>query len=335
MSTSTIAVAGTDIRIPCAPGQTVLEAAEHAGWAIPYSCRKGVCTSCTGSLVSGSAVVRGRGEVAGPAESVLMCRAEPRGPVVISPRRIARGEAPRRRTLTAVVHRIRRPAPRVVVLDLRFPIGRRAPFRAGQFLEVRLPGAEPRPYSLANPPQHNDAAQLHVRTEPGGLFSDLTVGALEPGDTLEVETPFGEFVLDDGDSPVLLLATGTGFAPFRSIVLDLIARRRTRPVHLYWGVRTEDDLYLAEQPRRWAERHPWFTFTPVLSRPGRDWAGMTGHVQHAALTAHPDLTAHHVYACGGEAMTAGTHALLTSRAGLASERYHADTFVPATTTIRA
>ncbi|WIX83121.1 2Fe-2S iron-sulfur cluster-binding protein [Amycolatopsis carbonis] len=324
-----ITVADTDVEIPCDDGQTVLEAAENAGWAIPYSCRKGVCTSCTGSLVAGSVVVRGRGELTGPADGVLLCRAEPQGPVVVRPRRIERSEPPRRKKLTTVVHRIRRPAPRVTVLDLRFPIGRRAPFRAGQFLEVQLPDDEPRPYSLANPPHHNDAVQLHVRTEPGGRFSEHTVGALRPGDTLDVETPFGEFVLDDGDGPILLLATGTGFAPIQSIVLDLIARRSTRPVHLYWGARTEEDLYLAELPQRWAARHRWFDYTPVLSRPGKGWSGATGHVQHTALADHPELTGHRTYACGSEAMTTDAHDLLTARGGLPTESFLADSFVPA------
>jgi NAD(P)H-flavin reductase/ferredoxin len=324
-----ITVAGTDIEIPCEDGQTVLEAAENAGWAIPYSCRKGVCTSCAGSLVTGSVVLRGRGELTGPADGVLLCRAEPRGPVVVRPRRIDRGEPPQRKKLTTVVHRICRPAPRVTVLDLRFPIGRRAPFRAGQFLDVVLPGDETRPYSLANAPQHNDAAQLHVRTEPGGRFSEGTVGALRPGDTLDVETPFGEFVLDDGDDPVLLLATGTGFAPIKSIVLDRIARRGTRPLHLYWGARSEEDLYLDDLPRRWAARYSWFSYTPVLSRPGKHWTGATGHVQHAALADHPDLHAHRVYACGNEAMTSGAHSLLTTRGGLPSGCFLADSFVPA------
>ena len=124
-----IRVAGTDVEFPCAPGQTVLEAAESAGWSIPYSCRKGVCTSCLGGLREGELAVRGRGTVTGPAGDVLLCRAEPRGPVEIEPRRIASQEPPRRKTLTTVVHRVRHPAPRVTLLDLRFPIGRRAPFR--------------------------------------------------------------------------------------------------------------------------------------------------------------------------------------------------------------
>ncbi|MGP4014765.1 2Fe-2S iron-sulfur cluster-binding protein [Saccharopolyspora sp. 5N708] len=327
--TQPITVAGTEIEFPCEPGQTVLEAAETAGWSIPYSCRKGVCTTCTGGLRSGELAVRGRGTISGPSSNVLLCRAEPLGPVEIEPRRIERRDPPRRKTLTTIVHRIRRPAPRVTVLDLRFPIGRRAPFEAGQFLNVTLPDGDTRPYSLANSPQHNDAAQLHVRTEPGGRFSEQIVGELRRGDIIAVETPFGEFVLDDADAPVILLATGTGFAPIKSMVLDQIARRQTRPLHLYWGCRTAEDLYLRELPEKWAARHDWFRFTPVLSRPAPGWRGATGWVQQAVLADHPDLGRHRVYACGSEAMT--THALttFTSRAGLPAEHFHADAFIPA------
>jgi len=324
-----IRVAGTEIEFACAPGQTVLEAAESAGWSIPYSCRKGVCTSCAGGLRAGEAAVRGRGTVTGPAADILLCRAEPLGPVEIEPRRITAAQPPVRKTLTTVVYRVRRPAPRVTLLDLRFPIGRRAPFRAGQFLNVHLPGGDTRPYSLANSPRHNDAAELHVRTEPGGTFSERIVGSLRPGDTLTVETPFGEFVLDDDDRPVVLLATGTGFAPIQSIVRDQIACRRRRPMHLYWGGRTEDELYLCGLARHWAERYDWFRFTPVLSRPPAGWRGVTGWVQHAALADHPDLSAHTVYACGSEAMTTAAQETLTREGALPGDRFHADAFVPA------
>lgn len=87
---------------------------------------------------------------------------------------------------------MRQSAPLVTLVELRFPIGRRAPFRAGQYLNVYLPDGDTRPYSLANSPEHNDAAELHVRTEPGGRFSAAMAPRLSPGDALTVETPFGE-----------------------------------------------------------------------------------------------------------------------------------------------
>lgn len=323
-----ITVADTDISFECQEGQTVLAAAETAGWAIPYSCRKGVCSTCVGGLEKGELAVRTQGTMCGPAEGVLLCQSTPLGPAEIRPKRIAHSGPPARRTLTTKVYRIRRPAPRVTVLELRFPIGRRAPFRAGQYLNVALPDGDTRPYSLANAPRDNDQAELHVRTEPGGRFSEQVVGGLRAGDLLTVETPFGGATVGDGPEPLLLLATGTGFAPVKSVVHDQITRRGTRPMHIYWGGRTEQDLYLLDAARHWAERYEWLTVTPVLSRPDRGWSGATGWVHDAVLAKHPDLTGHEVYACGKEAMTTTAFTTLTHKAGLPEDRFHADTFIP-------
>jgi NAD(P)H-flavin reductase/ferredoxin len=329
-----VAVADSDITFECEPGASVLDAAETSGWSLPYSCRKGVCDSCVGVLVDGSAESRGV-RVTGPAERVLLCQAKPLGPVTIRPRRIVSSGPPLRKKLTATVYRVRRPAPRVTVLELRFPIGRRAPFRAGQYLNVFLPDGDARPYSLANSPQHNDAAELHVRTEPGGRFSEQIAASLRCGDRLTVETPFGEVFAPEGPQgegheirPLILLATGTGFAPMKSIVLDHVYRRMSRPVHLYWGARTAAGLYMADLARHWEQRYDWFTFTPVLSRPGSFWEGRTGYVQDALLADRGDLQNHEVYACGSEAMTAAALATLSREAGLPEGQFHADAFVP-------
>jgi NAD(P)H-flavin reductase/ferredoxin len=327
--THRITISDTEVAFDCPPNQTVLEAAEAAGWSIPYSCRKGVCTTCTGALHVGELVVRGKGIVQGPDRHVLLCQARPLSPVLIAPKRIERRLPPARKTIDATVYRIRRPDPLVTIVDLRFPIGLRAPFRAGQYLSVHLPDGDSRSYSLANAPQHNDSAQLHIRTMPGGRFSGEIVPGLRRGDTVPVTLPFGEFVLDhDRDDPVLLLATGTGFGPVQSIVADQIARRCTRPVHLYWGGRTAADLYLMDLAAKWAARRPWFRFTPVLSRPAAGWPGVTGRVQDAALADYPDLSTHQVYACGNQAMTEDALDLLGREAGLTEDRFHCDAFVP-------
>jgi CDP-4-dehydro-6-deoxyglucose reductase, E3 len=330
-----VKVAGTGVCFDAAPGQTVLDAAEAAGWSIPYSCRKGVCTTCAGRLTRGKAILPGRGTVPAPYGDVLLCQAVPDGPLEFSPRSFRPSRPPRRKTIQARVYRIRRPAPQVTIIDLRFPIGLRAPFRAGQYLRVLLEDGDSRLYSMANSPRHNDGAQLHVRTEPGGLFSGRTVPGLVRGDPVRVELPFGEFVLypEDPDSeepgprPIIFLATGTGFAPLKSMIEDKIARRDRRPVHLYWGGREPADVYLAELARHWAARHPWLEFTPVVSRPLPGWTGVTGWVQRAVLTDHPDLRDYEVYACGSEAMTHSAGDTLIQQGGLPPERFHADAFV--------
>jgi NAD(P)H-flavin reductase/ferredoxin len=330
---NTISVTDTDITFPYEPGQTVLDAAEAAGWAIPYSCRKGVCDTCVGTLRAGELGVPGAGAVCGPADGVRLCRATPSGEVEISPRRIKASTPPLRKRLTSVVHRIRQPADQVSILDLRYPIGRRTPFRAGQFVNIILPDGDTRPYSLANSPQHNDAVQLHVRTEPEGRFSDKILRTLRHHDPVEVEGPFGEFVVDDGDDPIILLATGTGFAPMQSIILDHAVRRLTRSIHLYWGGRTPADLYLADTITEWAHRYPWLTFIPVLSCAHANWTGAVGRVQDVAVADHPDLAGHQVYACGSEAMTIAALDTMRRERELDPERFHADAFVPAATEV--
>lgn len=310
-----IRLAGTDIVIAGEPHETVLESAERAGYALPHSCRKGVCNSCEAALIDG--------RLDQPGPTVKLCLARPRTPVEIRPTRITRCDPPARRTMTATVHRIVPASPDVTVLALRYPIGKRVKFQAGQYLTVTLPDGDTRNYSLANAPRHNDSVLLHVRRVPGGRFSDRLVHGLRRGDGLEVRLPFGDFTVDHAsDRPILLLVTGTGFAPARSIIADLIDRGARRPLHLYWGARRAEDLYQAELADKWCRRHDWLRFTPVLSRPGPGWAGRTGYVQHAAGADLPEVGRYEVYACGSPAMT---HAARTELA-VDPGRFHADAF---------
>jgi NAD(P)H-flavin reductase len=141
--------------------------------------------------------------------------------------------------------------------------------------------------------------------------------------------PFGDFYLrPDSEKPMVCIATGTGFAPLKSIVEDLIRRGNKRPLHLYWGGRRRPDLYLADLPQKWAARAAWFTFIPVLSEPDPDWNGATGLVHHAVLRDFADLSERRVYACGNPGMIRQARRDFVSRAGLTESDFFADPFVP-------
>jgi NAD(P)H-flavin reductase/ferredoxin len=323
-----IRIAGAEIAFPCAAGETVLDAAERAGYSLPYSCRKGVCLTCAAALSDGDAIV-GHERVHGPRDSVLLCRAKPLSDLTIEPKRIERRDPLARKRIKARVFRLHRPAPDVAVLQLRFAAGVRAKFRAGQYLRVIMADGDSRNFSMANPPHQSDGAELHIRHVAGGRFSEAVLASLAPGDKLDLEIPFGEFFLrDDAAKPVVLLATGTGFAPIRSIVEDMIRRRIRRPTRLYWGARGEADIYMPALLAAWKAQADWLTIAAVLSEPAADWHGRRGLVHFTVLEDLPDLSRYQVYACGNPFMIDGARQDFARIGGLPDNEFYADPFVP-------
>ena len=326
-----ITVEGTDIRIPCEDNESVLEAVQRAGYEIPYSCRKGICAICEGRLVAGEAAVGGTGPVRilrDQQDAVLLCQTWPRSDLTVAPRRIERYDPAARKSLTANVFRLARPTSDVAILSLRFPAGIKVKFRAGQYLQIVLPDGARRSYSMASTPAEKDGVQLHVHRVPGGRFSEDVLATLKPGDKLQIELPFGDFYLrEDSDKPIIFLATGTGFAPIKSIIEDSFKRGCARRMTLYWGGRTESDLYSADLVRKWADDHSTFGFVPVLSRAEADWSGRRGYVHEQVLADFPSLASHEVYACGNPLMTDACRKEFTVRAGLPPEQIFCDAFV--------
>jgi NAD(P)H-flavin reductase/ferredoxin len=322
-----VRVAESDIAFPCEPREFVLDAAERAGYSMPSSCRKGACNTCEAGLVEGEVEQRGRGRRTARDGLALMCRSQPRADLTIRPKRFERIDIFRRKIITARIFRLARPAPDVTLLTLRFPIGLRAPFKGGQYLQVIMEDGGRRNFSMANATRDNDGAELHLRHVPGGTFSVKTLSKLSAGDPLQVELPYGDFYLRASERSVILLASGTGFAPIKSIIETAIHAGNRRPMHLYWGARTREDMYLAELPARWAARLPWFSFTPVLSEPSSSWTGRTGLVHDAVREDRNDLSGADVYACGNPLMVSAAQKHFTAGHGLPDAQFFADAFV--------
>lgn len=321
-----ISIAGSDIAFRCEANETVLDAAERAGYAVPYSCRKGVCSTCEGGVVAGAGRSSVQGGIDGPAERVLLCCLRPTSDLTIAPRRIEKREPTARKTFDMTVYRVTQPAADVSVLQLRLPTGARAKFHAGQYLQIELDDGSRRNYSMANPPHESDSVQLHVRHVRGGRFSEGVLRGLDKGHKLRVELPFGEFSLQDTSAkPAILIATGTGFAPVKSIVEDAIKRKLDRPLYLYWGARRLEDLYLLDLAQKW-EKSGRLRFVPVLSEPHDGWDGRRGFVHEAVLEDFGALDGYQVYACGNPSMTSAAHTTFT-QAGLAEDDFFSDAFV--------
>jgi NAD(P)H-flavin reductase len=324
--TFNISAADTEFRFPCEPNESVLDAAQRAGLEIPYSCRKGVCGTCKGRLISGEARAFA-GDALGAAERaeglVLFCNARPRSDLVIKPRSIAKADPFARKTTTARVFRLVRLADDVILVHLRFPAGIRARFKAGQHLNLILDSGERRDFSMANPPRESDGVQLHIRHVPDGAFTGYVFNELKRGDHLRVEIPFGDFTLRDSGKPILFVAGSTGFAPIASIIADMFIRGIERDMTLYWGARQRSGLY-SNLPERWQAEHPRFKYVPVLSdveEPGF----RHGLVHQAVLADHPALAVFQAYVCGVPAMTNAARRDFLA-AGLPEDEFFCDAF---------
>ncbi len=317
--------------------ETVLSAALNAGIGLPYGCKDGACGSCKCKLVEGRVIHGAHQAKALSAEEeaagyLLTCCASPQTDLVIEARQVVGlGDFAVQKMPTRVTT-LERVAPDVIVLKLQLPATHSFGFRAGQFVEFILKDGARRSYSMANAPhtlKDGGGIELHLRHMPGGKFTDHVFGAMKEKEILRMEGPFGTFFLrEDSDRPIVLLASGTGFAPIKSIVEHMRHAGITRPTRLYWGCRSKADLYLHEWAQQQAADLPWLSYVPVLSdaKPEDQWSGRTGFVHQAVLQDLPDLSGHEVYACGAPIMVQSAQRDLVAQAGLPAEYFYADAF---------
>jgi CDP-4-dehydro-6-deoxyglucose reductase len=315
--------------------ETVLEAALREGFVIAYGCRNGACGSCKGKVLTGSVDYGDYQEHVLPETEkadgfALFCKARPLSDLEIECREINAAKDVPIRSMPARVQKIERPTDDVMIVDLKLPVSERLRFLAGQYIDILLKEGKRRSFSLANPPHDDTFLQLHIRNY-GGSFSEYVFTRMKEKDILRFEGPLGTFfVREDSDRPILLLASGTGFAPIKAIVEHLWSKGIERPITLYWGGRARSDLYLADLPSQWARTHPAFNYTPVLSEPRADdaWDGRRGLVHQAVLDDFADLSNYQVYACGNPLMVEAAQRDFTALRGLPPEQFYSDAFTP-------
>ena len=316
--------------------ESVLTAALREGFNLAYGCRNGACGSCKGRLLSGR-VDYGEYQESALSELerrsgfALFCCAKPCEDIEIECREVGAAKDIRIRKMPCRVQKMVRAAPDVMVIDLRLPQNERLQYLAGQYLDVLLKDGQRRSFSMANPPHSDEFLQLHIRNY-GGAFSRHVFEQMKERDILRFEGPYGSFFLrEDSSKPIILLASGTGFAPIKSIVEHALHIGIKRPMRLYWGGRRRADLYLDALVEAWAAEHPTLSYVPVLSEPQPEdaWTGRCGLVHRAVMADHADLSAYQVYACGNPLMVDAARNDFTAHCGLPAEEFFCDVFTPA------
>ena len=320
--------------------ETILDGALREGYVIAYGCRNGACGTCKGKLLEG-AVDYGVYQESALSEDershglALFCQARPLGDVVIECREVNVGHGIQIKKLPCRVEKMVRAAPDIMLLYLRLPAAERLQFLPGQYIDILLKDNARRSFSIATPPHDDHLLELHLRNY-GGPFSEHVFGKMKEREILRFEGPFGTFfVRESSGKPIILIASGTGFAPIKSMLEHIFHSRDPRTIVLYWGARTRADLYLHQLPEQWANEHSNFTYVPVLSEPpaSDEWGGHTGLVHEAVMRDLPDMSGCQVYACGASAMVVAAHRDFIQSCGLPENEFYSDAFTPAAITV--
>ena len=302
-----LSIEGVDSPIQISNKETILQAALREGVKFPHSCRVGGCTMCKCRLVSGdvkqmteTAYVLTKEEL--QQKYVLACQCQPKSDVRVEVDFDRMDDLPEHKLVTTAATIKEKKTLTDDIIELVVSTEDVVEYTPGQYAEISVPGKfeEPRAYSFASA-GHADPKQLNffIRAVPNGEVSNWFVNEAVVGDRLQIEGPSGDFHLRESLAPMICIAGGSGLAPVLSILEDAIKQKADRDVVMFFGARTEKDLYgldrIEEIKQKWEGD---FDFIPVLSEEtdDSDWQGKRGFVTD--VYKEHCTPEHQIYMCG-------------------------------------
>lgn len=328
-----VRIESSDHVFQVAEGESVLDAALRQSIALPYGCRGGGCGACKGQLLEGTIsypdnLPGGLSEDDHNKGFALFCQAVPTSDLLIKSKELRVSDDIQVKILPCRVHEKIQLNHDVVLVKLLLPKTERLQFFAGQYINFLLKNGKHRSFSLANAPHDDEFIELHIRHIPGGQFTSEVFDEMHEKDMMRIEGPFGNFYLrEESQRPIILMAGGTGFSPAKGMIEHVLKTGLERSIHLYWGARAKDDLYMDELAQSWTKQNPLIRYTPVLSDPTEEdnWKGRTGYVHDAIMEDYPDLSPYEIYGSGPPVMVyAGRDEFVKNNLDL--DHYFSDAF---------
>ncbi|MCB5163031.1 FAD-binding oxidoreductase [Marinomonas algarum] len=320
-------------------GETILDAALRSSIMLKHGCRDGRCGDCRTTLANPAPA----GAISYPetllleasdraGETVLCCQAVANQDLVLTAPEVTELEGISIQKLMSRVKSKEAISDDVMVLKLMFAPGSEFPYFPGQYIDITLPNKVSRSYSMASQTPQDNAVELHIRLKPDGEGTPYIFNELATRKMVTVEGPFGSFYLRKTKAPIIFIASGTGFAPIKAIMEQLIdlqgeANINARPVTLYWGGRSEQDLYMSDLCERWAKAFSWFKYIPVISDQKDNWSGRTGFVHRAVVEDYSALGSYEVYACGAPIVIESARRDLVNDCQLLPTNFYSDAFI--------
>jgi NAD(P)H-flavin reductase/ferredoxin len=318
--------------IECRPGETVAEASYKARINIPLDCRDGACGTCksfceSGSYDGGDYIDEALTDDEAANGYCLPCQMTPHSDLMLRIPSTSAAAKTAAATHTATVAAITRHSPTTVEFVLDVDERDALDFLPGQYVNVAVPGTDQsRSYSFSSGPAQRQVSFL-VRIVPGGAMSGYLTERARIGDRLEFTGPMGSFYLRELTRPALLLAGGTGLAPLLSMLERLAQQPGAHPVHLLYGVTSDQDLVHLDTLEDYAEVIPSFTFDHCVADPDSTarHKGFVTDLMDAQTLHHGDVD---VYLCGPPAMVEAVRGHIASF-GVSPASFHYEKFTPA------
>ncbi|MCW8884697.1 MAG: NAD(P)H-flavin reductase [Motiliproteus sp.] len=209
-------------------------------------------------------------------------------------------------TCTCDVLGVKLLAASVYEVRLRVPqLGQEVGFHAGQYLELVMEDGRGVPYSIASAPNQQEL-ELHIFNQGEGTLSDQVLDLFRSQSSVQIRMAMGECILFpdhlDDDDELLFIAAGTCFGQMKSMIEHALDEGIKNPIHLYWGVREQEQFYLRCLADSWAKDHPQVHFVPVVSDQLEEWQGRTGLVHEAVIQDFEGLERIKAYICGSPPM---------------------------------
>ena len=314
------------------PSETILEAAIRAGITIPFGCQNGSCGSCKSKIISGNVFLEGYQTSALNNSEVadgwtLCCKALATEDLVIETRTQI-DKALMNPIITPVrIEALEKLNHDVMRMTLKLPGDKTLGFRAGQYLEFIMKDGSKRAFSIASPPSE-PLIELHLRLIEGGKFTHFVFNEMQEKTIHRIEAPLGQFYMRESDKPIIFVSGGTGFAPIKSIIEDMIQSKNTRPIFLYQGVKAEEDLYMNEICNLWQSKYPNIKYIPIFSDPTENDNKIIrrGFVHAAVMEDFETLSDVQVYCCGAPILVETAFLEFTQKKSLPESEFYADVF---------
>ena len=329
---SDIVLCPSMVSFSCHDDETILAAASRHNIVLQHSCGTGQCGACKARIIQGDVDFDDKYGVLSEIEKIsgviLTCTCRVLSAVELETNYYPELANITKKTVPCKVASLDFPTADVAVLKLRLSPTAYFKYLPGQFIDISVQGIT-RSYSLASANvDTNNQLELHIRQVPGGQFSDIVFHQLKPEQLLRMHGPHGSFFIRQDVRPLVFLAGGTGFAPIKAMVEDLISKKDNRPIHIYWGQRTASAVY-SELTSQWAAQYEHIQAHIVVSDDA-NWSGRRGLVHEAVLQDISNLSDFTVYACGSSAMIAAAKTAFMQQ-GLDEKVFHSDAFLPAVT----